>query len=750
MSVRVAGGVLSGRTGGGTSVPPTLITTLNLEEFQSGFGAWQTPGNLAPEDAWTQVVGATPSPSSGPIGGANPTTRAAEPANGYVFTEASDDQAGPWSLQSPVFNASFGPLVLTFDFHFRGDIFQGSVITDGTVIVQGWDGSAWSDIDQSIIGPKQATDSEAWRPSSEFGTYTSAGFTNPDFRFRFLADRGVGRFVSYDFSLDNVQVVGPIAAAPALLGFGTGLRRLHVSQTGDDPIDGQVPDLKFDTIQAALSAMKPGDVVTIADGRYFEELSITNFPGTAALPVWIVAENRGAVTVSNLIKEALEASVVWRSEGAGIFSIAAAEAPYVAWFDDDVMLPRWTLQDLGAPSFTVSANASQAAATFLKPDRGIAFSNGRIFLKLPDGADPSGRSISITNKFNSRQLLGTAAKHVIVDGLIFEGGGDGQAVFFDEGSTNFAIRNCVFIGSQHGVRCGADNSYVEWCEFIGAPGHTAFAQDLLDLNGAEDTTAPPNAPDGAGVFFRISGEDGVDEYEALNLVLNFPDPEQAHNRVNVSSSPLPFAGSRSMQTELRVDDPQASIDSAESGKKRAEIHNRPFRYDGGKVGWLGGAFYLPSDPMETINGCDIWQLHFYPDQGVMLHITLIDGQMILQCDGPGVKTVLPGGVIDLAADGFLDQWVRMRVQFKSTDQSDGFIKVWFKDDPEGSPRVDFSGPTKPLNSGILGPFVKWGVYHYRAKIQPDTGALALHDNITLGDETSTFDAVDPALFIRGD
>lgn len=481
MSIRVAGGVVARvdtpTGGGGTDVPPSTITTLNTEDFQADTGAWNTPGVNEPEDAWTRIDGGgTPSSSSGPTGGSNPDTRDTQADNGYIYTEASIQEDGPWSLESPVLDASVGTLTLTFDLHM-----YFAEINDGTLKVQGWNGTAWSDIGSPIIGSKQDSNGQAWRPSTDFGTFNNAGFSNTDFRFRFLADRGSGRFVSYDFAIDNIEITGEAGAIPVILGFDTGLRRLHVSQDDADPIDGTTPDLKFTTIQAALDAVEPGDVVTIADGRYFEALSLTNFPGTPARPLWIVAENRGGVIVSNLQPDALDGSAVWVNEGNNIYSTTAAEAPYVAW-EGDVMLPRWSFADLQATTFQATASDSKPTATFNKITRGCAFDNGRVYVRLGDDTSPSGQNISITNLFDATLFNGASAKNIILDGIEFEGGGKGTVVKFDTASDNPTVRNCIFTGCEQGVLVQADNTVIILSEFVGAPGYTQFCQDLRTAN----------------------------------------------------------------------------------------------------------------------------------------------------------------------------------------------------------------------------------------------------------------------------
>ena len=484
MSLRVAAGIVKR----GTVVPPATIIELNRESLQGTLGQWRSPGVLDPRTAWRITTdGPTPTASTGPGGGANPTTRAVTAADGYAFTESSEPAAtdGPWSLESPAFDASQGTLELLFDLHQN---FGNGAITDGTLTVQGWNGSAWSAIGNAITGSQQSSPTAPWRPSTDFGVYDSTGFSNSDFRWRFLATRGVhADQFNYDFALDNLVIKGPPEAQQPRTDFDfeTGVRRLHVAKDGADPLDGQTPDLEFTTIQAALDAALPGDVISIADGVYYEVLSLTGKAGTPALPIWIVAENRGGAVVSNAIPGAQQATATWQAEGGGIYSLAVAARPFAAWIGD-TMLPQWTLADLSASTFQAEANTQTgfAAASFTKPNLGYAFDAGRVRVRLPDASNPNGQAVAVTNGSSQVLLTLTGSPYVIVDGLTFEGSGHTYAVNAATGSSNATVRNCVFKGCRHGVRCGAAATLVEWNEFIGVPGMEQFGKDLRALNGA--------------------------------------------------------------------------------------------------------------------------------------------------------------------------------------------------------------------------------------------------------------------------
>lgn len=186
--------------------------TLVSEDFQGTVGSWNlnTPGVDEPQTAFSRDEDATPTSSTGPSGGSNPANRAATAGNGYAFTEASG-VAGPWSMESPDLDASLGTITLTFDLHMRFGSLGG--IGDGTLTIQGWNGTAWSTISSTIVGSQQTAAADAWLASTGFGTYDSTGFSNVDFKFRFLFTKGTNvNDANYDCSIDNVLIVGPPGA----------------------------------------------------------------------------------------------------------------------------------------------------------------------------------------------------------------------------------------------------------------------------------------------------------------------------------------------------------------------------------------------------------------------------------------------------------------------------------------------------------------------------------------------------------
>lgn len=489
MSIRYIAGVLSREV---VAIPPDDVVTLIDEPFTSAVTIMQTPGFDEPDEAWQRIIGATPSGSTGPDGGSNPVTRAVEALNPYFYCEGTPSGGGigaqrRFTAETVDLDASVsGVFTLTFDLHMRFGS-QGG-LTDGTLTIQGWDGSAYSTISNVITGSQQTSAGSSWLPSTSFGVYTNAGFTNSDFKFRFLFVTG-DQSNNFDCAIDNVIVTGPeseiiIPDPPVNVRagfFNTGIRRLHVSKNNAPPLDGTSANQSFGTISAAVNAALPGDVITVGAGVYFEAVQRSNLPGTVQNPVWICAEVPYAAIVSNLDPQARDGSAQWRNDGGGVFSTPGAAA-YTAWFNDDVFLPQWELNDLKDNNFAVQASASEGAATLSKANvnRGFAFSGGRIHVRLPGGINPSGENVNVTNNF-ARTIFNFAnCDNVILDGFEIEGAGDSSAITFNQACANPTVKNCKIVGCQFGVRV-ANNTIIEDCEFV-LPGHAQFGTDLRSSN----------------------------------------------------------------------------------------------------------------------------------------------------------------------------------------------------------------------------------------------------------------------------
>lgn len=75
------------------------------------------------------------------------------------------------------------------------------------------------------------------------------------------------------------------------------VRTLHVTTFGSDENDGLAPDRAFKTISKAASIVKPGDLVLVRGGTYFEHVHLKT-PGTAEHPIVLRAAPGETVVVT--------------------------------------------------------------------------------------------------------------------------------------------------------------------------------------------------------------------------------------------------------------------------------------------------------------------------------------------------------------------------------------------------------------------------------------------------------------------
>ena len=278
-----------------------------------------------------------------------------------------------------------------------------------------------------------------------------------------------------------------------------------------------------------------------------------------------------------------------------------------------------------------------------------------------------------------------------------------------------------------------DRNYVWKAALLpeGGSWEEALFEEFADVAVDDTIPGPSVCSPPTGIKYQFRGEDGVDSWPGS---LNFPNPEPAHTRATITSpaSLVPY-GTASMKTEIRPGDPQWINDSATgSPKRRAEYSWNDWRFDYGKEAWAGAAFYLPSDPMLRNKGTSFFQLHNYPDAGVMLHVTTWDGQLRISSD------VFGGEILRTDLGPYLDTWTRIVINFKPTTANDGFLRVWLDD----TLVVDEEGRTK--TSGSQGPYFKHGAYYWGYETwDPVRRAVVYHDNLRIADETGSYESVDP-------
>jgi hypothetical protein len=315
-------------------------------------------------------------------------------------------------------------------------------------------------------------------------------------------------------------------AAISDLGFDTGLRRLHVSPHLAGPVDGSTPDAVFRTIQEALDATRPGDVVTVAAGVYRERPVLRDIAGTRTLPLWICAETRGSVSVSDTWEEAETGRLWWTDAGGGVYHAPFEERPYMGEHDGDFLMAYLSEEDLRADEVTAYSAISGKDERIAKPPYGFAYvpSEGRVYLRLRNGLDPNGQAVKLTKTLGRATFDISRSSHVILDGFVIEGAGNSQAVTFDDHCRDVTVRNCVFRLARHGVRCPS-GTILDTCtyEYVG---FDRWTRELFALDGAKSN----------GVFVLAKGYYNAEAVGlrgrgnallegSLDFGYNFPEPQ---------------------------------------------------------------------------------------------------------------------------------------------------------------------------------------------------------------------------------
>lgn len=151
------------------------------------------------------------------------------------------------------------------------------------------------------------------------------------------------------------------------------------------------------TIQAAVEKAAAGDGVKVKPGVYRETITPPN-PGTADKPIWIAAAGPGVVVDGS--DPALE-KPVWTKESGDLYSTPfAGQTQYVA-ADDARLYDYSSLADL------TSAAAGLPGGFFV--------GNGKLYVRLPNGGDPSAVTFHVAVR-DTAFLLDTIA-HVVVEGF---------------------------------------------------------------------------------------------------------------------------------------------------------------------------------------------------------------------------------------------------------------------------------------------------------------------------------------------
>jgi len=284
-----------------------------------------------------------------------------------------------------------------------------------------------------------------------------------------------------------------LAALAAALGGSGGAAaegtRWYVSaRTGRDAANGRTSETAFRTLPRALKALEGGDVLVVMPGEYYHApLVIENLPSSLEKPIWILAEPRGKATISAAWAEAARGQAKWRSEGDGIYSAPHGPVLFGGW-KGHFLYRYMSLADLKRARVKTQGWYGEVNG----PESGIVCAEGRVYVKLPEGADPNGETIILSPPFwgepgQTAVVRVYNSPGLIIDGFRVQASGT-FGIQFDPASTHAVVRNCVFEYCRAGVGLPSD-SLVEWCEHT-YPGFYEFSEEVRQRNGGRIATYP--------------------------------------------------------------------------------------------------------------------------------------------------------------------------------------------------------------------------------------------------------------------
>jgi hypothetical protein len=252
-------------------------------------------------------------------------------------------------------------------------------------------------------------------------------------------------------------------------------RTIYVNATsGNDSNDCLAADRACRTIQRGANVVRGGDRMIVGPGTYYEAPSFQNLASSSTSPVWILSETPGAARISGMWKEAALGQVSWQDDGGGVYSAPHGPALFGS-YNGTFLFRSKTVTDLR------NANAGGVNT----PSHGFAAENGRIYVRLPNAANPNGKSILFSpptwGETGALEVVRVSGSpYVILDGFVFEGSGT-FCVTFSQSSTFPTVRNSRFEYCRYGVQL-PDNSLVEWSEYS-YPGFYDFAETVRQANG---------------------------------------------------------------------------------------------------------------------------------------------------------------------------------------------------------------------------------------------------------------------------
>jgi len=230
-------------------------------------------------------------------------------------------------------------------------------------------------------------------------------------------------------------------------------------------------------LQNALDSARPGDVITLAPGVYYESIKVSK-SGEPGAPIVICAEEGGTATISGGTPPDFKLEF-GQVEG----DVFTATVPWpVRW----VMVDGRNLNAYGSldnlKSFSMQGHDSRRIED--GPPEGFAWEDGSLYVRLLGGMDPGKAEVEIHRMDSGAKAppLRTSARawspgggtnvtinasHVVLSGLRLHLAPD---VAVRVNGANVTIRDCYIDGAHRGIEAGrSPNLTVEYCEFTGYP-----------------------------------------------------------------------------------------------------------------------------------------------------------------------------------------------------------------------------------------------------------------------------------------
>jgi parallel beta-helix repeat protein len=233
---------------------------------------------------------------------------------------------------------------------------------------------------------------------------------------------------------------------------------LFVRPSGDDANDGTSPATALQTLAAATKRLSPGSTIHVGSGVYRERLTVTNVPGTAQLPVHIIADRSGAQTGAPRGEATLDAgglvtAIITNSpwvtidgfiiRGAVPTDTATAVDVRVRGGSDHVTIRNCTIANAD-PADGIRVDSSSDVLLFnnlvFATDRGVVVTG------TADGTRLINNTIALTNRagLSLRAAGGAAPRDTQVTNCIFQENGTGAAIDASGGDGFEGDYNLVF------------------------------------------------------------------------------------------------------------------------------------------------------------------------------------------------------------------------------------------------------------------------------------------------------------------